>query len=358
MRYRRAGSGGLSASKVSRLASLGVAVLSAALLTVEAGPASAAIVPSGLGQGAFTTPVTPAGLATFGKDTDTNPTLDTDYLPAANGWTAMDGGTKGWSRGSLQVMLKNWGNKGYHMSLAVPMIPTTFRHADGTLAGGAAGDYNGYFATLAENLVAGGLPDAYLRLGWEFDIKRYAWQAWDPKDTALDPTYEHEYAQFFQQIVTTMRAVSGAKFKFVWNPLAASFDPGESPASQADPNWTVSAAYPGNSYVDDVGLDIYDLQPWTTLSQELTDAHAFASQNAKPIAICEWGVVSKGLFTPGANGDDPTYINNMAAWMATAANDVAWESYLNTSALGATYRITGTAFPKSLAAFRADFGSG
>jgi hypothetical protein len=331
-------------------------LLAALALTIDAVPANAAIVPSSLVQGAYTTPVTPAGLAKFGTETDTRPTLITDYLPAANGWTALDGGTKGWDKGSLQVMLKNWGNKGYDFALGVPMIPTTWRHADGTLAGGAAGDYNTYFATLAQNLVSGGLPDAYLRVGWEFDIKRYPWQAWDPANPALDPTYEQEYAQFFRQIVTTMRGVSGANFKFVWNPLAASFDPGQSPASKADPNWTVSAAYPGNSYVDDIGLDIYDLQPWTTLSQELAGAQSFASRNGKPIAICEWGVVSKGLFTPGANGDDPTFINNMAAFMAAPGNNVAWESYLNASALGATYAITASAFPKSLAAFKVDFG--
>jgi hypothetical protein len=346
----------LSSTKLLGLTLLGLLSSSVFATTVNGTPASAATLPSSLVQGAYATPGTPAGVAAFGKKTDTSPTLNTEFLPVANGWTAMDGGTKGWSRGSLQMMLKDWGNKGYAVALAVPMIPTQAGRADGTLADGAAGDYNTYFTTLAENLVAGGLPHAYLRLGWEFDVNRYPWKAYDPKDTALDPTLEQEYAQYFQQIVTTMRGVSGADFKFVWNPLAASFDPGRSPASQADPNWTLSAAYPGNAYVDYVGLDLYDLQPWSTIDQELTDAQTFASQMGKPIAFCEWAVVSKGVLTPGANGDDPTFVNNMAAWMATPGNDVAWESYLDGDGLGANYRITGGAFPKSLAAFKADFG--
>ena len=120
-----------------------------------------------------------------------------------------------------------------------------------------AGAYNLYFITLAQTLVAGGQSNAYLRLGWEFDG---SWMAW----AATTPGAEASFAAYFQQIVTAMRSVSGEQFRFVWNPDAGAF---------TQSGYSVAAAYPGNAYVDVIGLDAYD-QSWATPQ---TPANAWAS---------------------------------------------------------------------------------
>jgi beta-mannanase len=161
-----------------------------------------------------------------------------------------------------------------------------------------------------------------------------------------------------------MRSVSGQAFKFVWNPDASAFVPDQSVIS----GYNVALAYPGNAYVDDIGLDAYD-QTWatpqtpanawaSTTLPTLNAAKSFAASEGKPTVFCEWGVAIRsdghGL------GDDPLYVNNMIAWMHNAANNVAYESYFdyNTLPVGGDTNadITGGSFPNSLAAFIADLG--
>ena len=237
------------------------------------------------------------------------------------------------------------GGSNYTLSLGVPMFPTG---VGASLATGATGAYDSYFTTLAQTLVAAGQADAYLRLGWEFDG---SWTAW----YAGTPSAEASFATYFQQIVTAMRSVSGEHFRFVWNPDAGAF---------TESGYSVAAAYPGNDYVDVIGLDAYD-QSWatpqtptnawsSTTLPSLTAAQQFASANGKPLAFTEWGVTIRadghGL------GDDPYYVNHMVSWMESPSNDVIFESYFDDESGGVNATITGGSFPESLAAFTADLG--
>ena len=83
-------------------------------------------------------------------------------------------------------------------------------------------------------------------------------------------------------------------------------------------------------------------------------ASSVLSGNGKPLAFPEWGLAIRsdghGL------GDDPFFINQMAAWMQNPANDVLYETYFDDNSGGVNSLITGGAFPNSLAAFFADFG--
>jgi len=296
-------------------------------------------------EGVYAGAANPSGVSSFASATSTTPTIASDYLPANSGWSGMDG-----SGGSLAWMFADgWAGSGYTLSLGVPIIPTdSTGDAVGTLAAGATGAYNSYFVTLAQTLVAAGESNAYLRLGWEFDGGWYAW-------SAASTTDEANFAQYFQQIVTAMRSVSGANFGFVWNPDVAAFN---------DPSYNVSLAYPGNAYVDYIGLDAYD-QTWVTPQTPanawdettfpaLTAAQQFASAQGIPLAITEWGVATRsdghGL------GDDPLYVNDLVAWMKDPANNVAFESYFNYDVTGQDDAITDGNFPNSLSAFTADLG--
>jgi hypothetical protein len=297
-----------------------------------------------LQQGAYVASATPSGMTSFARQTETSPVVATDYLPGNAGWAGMDG-----SGGSLNWLLTPWQGSGYTLSLGVPIIPTNSSGAAvGTLAQGATGAFNSYYVTLAQTLVAGGQSNAYLRLGWEFDG---SWMPW----AATTPSAEANFASYFQQIVTAMRSVSGEQFRFVWNPDAGAF---------TQSGYSVAAAYPGNAYVDVIGLDAYDqswatpqtpTNAWTsTTLPTLTTAAQFASAHGKPLAFAEWGVAIRsdghGL------GDDPYFINQLAAWMQNPANDVTYETYFDDNSGGVNSLITGGSFPNSLAAFSADFG--
>jgi len=299
-------------------------------------------------QGVYVGPATPTGVASFASTTGTKITVASEYLPSNSGWAGMDG-----AGGSLSWLTGAWQNSGYRLSLGVPMIPTNSSNVPvGTLAQGASGAFNQYFVTLAQTLVAAGEGNSYLRPGWEFDGNWYPWQA-------TTASTEASYAAYFQQIVTAMRSVPGENFQFVWNPDAAAF---------TTAGYSVAAAYPGNAYVNVIGLDLYD-QSWVTpltpanawantFLPMLSAASAFANQQGKPIAMTEWGAVIR---TDGHGlGDDPLYINNMINWMNTASHNVIYESYFNgnTFAPGGSpdLDLRGGNFPQSLAAFEADLG--
>jgi hypothetical protein len=324
-------------------ATAGYSVVAANGVAVQFGPGLNPNAQSvfGLQQGAYDSTPTPSGMSAFAQQTHTSPSLASVYLSGSNGWANMDG-----SGGTLNYLSQQYGGSGYTLSIGVPIIPTSGGAAVGTLAQGATGAYNSYYVTLAQTLVAGGLSNAYLRLGWEFDG---SWMAW----AATTPSAEASFASYFQQIVTAMRSVPGEQFRFVWNPDAGAF---------TQSGYSVAAAYPGNAYVNVIGLDAYD-QSWAT-PQTPTNAWAstdlpalsaaaqFAASNGKPLAFCEWGVAIRsdghGL------GDDPYFVNQMVAWMR--GNNVTYESLFDANSGGVNSLLTGGSFPSSLAAFSSDIG--
>jgi len=274
----------------------------------------------------------PFGVAAFGLETGTLPSYATDYLDKSDGWAGLDAATN----------IKAWSPTRYHLVIGVPILPGV-----GTLAQGATGAYNQYFKVLGENLVADHEADAVLRLGWEFNGNWFRWSVATSADAV-------NFVAFWRQIVTTMRAVPGAQFKFCWNPNGPSPTP-----------YRPDQAYPGDAYVDYVGTDVYDNfwgTPFTSgaswvhqLNQQwgLDWLGAFAAEHNEPIAIPEW---SDEYRSDGHGlGDDPDFIDEMADWFVT--NQVAFANLFAFDS-SATYRnnlLDGT-FPKALAEFKVDFG--
>jgi hypothetical protein len=302
------------------------------------------VVPTSFMEGAYGGGDNPAGIAAFDAATGSHVSLASDYLDGSDGWAGMDGS----SGAGVSQLAHIWASTGDALSLGVPIIPTAGGAPVGTLAAGATGAYNPYFVTLAQTLVNGGEANAYLRLGWEFDG---SWNPWN----ATTPANEASFATYFQQIVTSMRSVPGANFKFVWNPDAGAF---------TTAGYNVALAYPGSAYVNDIGIDAYDqswatpLTPDTAWSQttlpSLVAAHGFAASQGKPLAVCEWGTAIRsdghGL------GDDPLYVTNFLNWMKDPTDDVAYESYFNANSGGVNSVITSGTFPNALAAFKAALG--
>jgi len=299
-------------------------------------PSKAASVPLGFYTGAADT----SGITQAARTTGTHPALAEDFLVGSSGWSGMVGQSEN------QWLLGAWANKGYQLVLGVPIIPTSNGSAVGTLAQGATGAYDGYFTTLAHTLVSYGDANAILRLGWEFNGNWYTWAVDNGTEAA-------DYAAYFDHIVTAMRAVS-PQFKFVWNTSDAT-------GSAAD----IDAAYPGDAYVDYIGVDAYDEYcgsnpssqgEWNNLLNGvggLNWAASFAAAHGKSVAVPEWGLASGDNSGCIGLGDDPNYVNQMASWLA--ANHAAFSSYFDFDASDANHSLEDGTFPNAVAAFHQDF---
>ena len=286
--------------------------------------------------GVFVGSGSPGGVARFAARTGTKPSLASDYLPQTDGWADMVDVTP------LRKLLGPWHSGPYRLVLGVPMIPTRDGRAVGTLAEGATGSYDRNFATLAKNLVSIGYGDAVLRLGWEFNGPWYPWAVTSSADAV-------NFAAFFRNVVTSMRAVAGSAFAFVWNTTAG-------PEPEAPQN-----AYPGDAYVDYVGMDLYDevwgipLDPALAWARYVTEPNglqwlaSFAALHRKLIVIPEWGLIVRSA--GHGLGDDPLFVANMAQW--TSTHDVAFTSYFDVDASD----ILDGAFPLSWTVFKRSFAT-
>jgi hypothetical protein len=256
-----------------------------------------------------------------------------DYALEFISWEVLSKGTtwgvRCWSEG---------GKKNVVFSL--PMLP---KDKTATLADGAAGKFDDYFRRYAEHLVKHGFGRTVLRIGWEFNADWYPWRAQD------DP---QAWIAYWRRIVTTMRSVPGAEFKFDWNAAGGwtSFDP--------------ELAYPGDEYVDIIGLDFYnslkeDVSPeerWAIRKKAPRglDWHKrFATARSKPMSYPEWGT---GLRKDGRGGDDdPYFIEQMAAWIHS--NNVAYHMYWDYKAPDFDARLSDNRRPGAGTALKVAFAS-
>jgi len=226
--------------------------------------------------------------------------------------------------------------------LSVPLLPRT----GANLAAGASGEYDEHFRELATMLVAKGFTDVPIRLGWEFNGGEFPWRVLPgggPDGTATAANF----VTYWRRVVTTMRSVAGAHFTFDWT-----VNNGENIVNGRE-------CYPGDAYVDIIGIDAYD-QVWGPNDSTIDDPVArwraisegpdnldgwaeFARAHGKLVSVPEWGLVRGGH---GA-GDNPYYIQMMLAW--ATANRVAYEMYLDSD----SFRISNGEFPAAAAVYRA-----
>ncbi len=211
--------------------------------------------------------------------------------------------------------LSPWYGSGFSMIWGVPIIPNN-SHA--SLAKGATGAYDQYYLGLAQGLVSAGQGSSIIRIGWEFNGKWFPWSA---------AGHAAQFVRYWRHIVTTMRSVPGAHFKFEWNPSRGDNGAGN-----------LAVYYPGNAYVDYVGLDVFDVewQQYPGASAEFENMQtqpyglnwlaSFSALRHKPMVFPEWGLgwgtsarraapVSGSAAVSG--GDNATFVNDMSRWFAT-----------------------------------------
>src|SRR3984957_10474932 len=159
-----------------------------------------------------------------------------------------------WSHISDPWQLSNWKGTPFTMIWGVPMVPCG---GSSTQCATNVSDYNevaqggadGYYKTLAQNLISAGFGSSYIRLGWEFNASWMGWSVCNQAGSGLT-SWADDFVPAFRNIVTSMRSVSGANFKFIWNPIVTS--------AASCPNGNLEKFYPGDKYVDVVSLDVYD----------------------------------------------------------------------------------------------------
>jgi hypothetical protein len=225
---------------------------------------------------------------------------------------------------------------------SLPMLPPD---KSATLADGASGKFDGLFRNYAQKLVKHGFGDSIIRIGWEFNADWYPWAA------KHDP---QSWIAYWRRIVTTMRDVPGAAFKFDWS-AAGGFS-----------TFRAEQVYPGDEYVDIIGLDYYnnfgrpDVTPQERWELRRKAPHGldwhrqFATARGKPMSFPEWGT-GKGRETHGGD-DDPYFIEQMAQWMAS--NDVAYHNYWDYSETLFDSKLSAGRRPAAAAAFIRHFGKG
>ncbi|MDP8968674.1 MAG: hypothetical protein M3N04_08740 [Actinomycetota bacterium] len=253
---------------------------------------------------------------------------------------------------NVRWLASRWSAAGFagRTVLTLPMLP----NRGGSMKAGARGAYNRRFRLVARRLVAGGQGSAVVRIGPEFNGD---WFRWSIKGRGGSGRYR----AYWRHIVRTMRAVRGANFRFDWSPNG-----GSSWVDGGKRRLRAATAYPGNRYVDYIGLDQFD-QSWAPHAgsaskrwQEFmtqTDGlawHArFAASKGKPMTFPEWGLVRR--YDGRGGGDNPYFVEQMHQWIQT--HPVAYHLYFESQDPNGEYRVFSGTFPKAAQSFVLHFGA-
>jgi beta-mannanase len=197
------------------------------------------------------------------------------------------------------------------------------------------GQWDNYIRTWAKAIKVFSHP-VFLRIGHEFNIDGYPWGV---INNDRDPK---KYVKAFRHIVDIFKKEGTTNVKWVWCFMNYSFP---------DEPWNnYEAAYPGDDYVDWVGIDGYNWGTTQTWSDWQSFKILFRDQMrrmkklhpTKPIMVAEFGCAEKG-------GDKATWIKEIPFLLKTSMkeiNAIVWFDLKKET----DWRINSTA--KSLAAFK------
>lgn len=260
---------------------------------------------------------------------------------------------------SPDYLLEEWEGTGRRLVLGVPMLPTD---VEASIEVGAQGEYDQYFRTLGEKLVAYGHEDAILRIGWEFNLEGWPWYSEDPQS----------WVTFWRRIVDQFEQVPGAEFRYDWNVNNGG-------PAEPDPR----AFYPGDEYVDYVGVDAYDVAGRESMYPIPADCRGecarerqetawadqiyggryglefwsdFAAEHDKQLSLPEWGIWER--FDGIGGGDNPYYIERMAEFIADPGNRVGYQSYFeDANSQGSHLLMVDDEFPEARDRYLELFGA-
>lgn len=122
-------------------------------------------------------------------------------------------------------------------------------------------------------------------------------------------------------------------------------------------NYDVRDLWPGDRYVDVVGVDAYNRDPWVNDAKSFTDKinavnrdgsplgieswRTFAQSHGKPLAVPEWA--SASVQNGGGGGDAPVFMQLFHEWLSqhggSSAGNVLYEVFFNAPGYGDHYEI-------------------
>lgn len=343
-----------SSTPLPRDSSTTTTTTSTSVTTTSTTPPSSSFIAAGPSRSECLTPdFADTGLASlqatvtkFNTVTGSTVTCLSVYLGSAKGWADWD---NPWvidpSTGYVPWVAE--APQSRQLVLAVQLIPNNLENVNNPInweRSCAAGKFNAYARTLGTNLVAAGLENSVIRLGSEMN------GVWESDFIGTTKVEQNLWAKCFANEVVSLRQASGEHFLIDWNVNACT---GVYP---------YASYYPGNSYVDIVGIDVYDVAcrtPFTKVSFSklageqlgINDLQTFAAAKHKPMSLPEWGLAT----VPA--GDDPAYINGIGS--KVARGDFSFQTYFdggggpNSKALGLS-----SATPLADAAYKKWFGNG
>ena len=228
-------------------------------------------------------------------------------FPARANWNSM---MEGWIMDDQRIPA---GFKGT-LDVGVPLWPN-----DGNIGTAAAGGYNAQWQKFGA-MIAAKYPTAYIRLGWEMNLPGWKHAAY--------PAQAEQWKEAYRQAVTSIRR-GGSKLRIAW---VVNEGPGQTGTQDA------RIFYPGDAYVDYIGMDAYDWWPgYTTdanIAKHRDSAYGwnfwldFAKSKNKKFVLPEWGVAPANS---ASGGDNPKYINFVYSWMKQNQQWIGYESYFSES---------------------------
>jgi Glycosyl hydrolase family 26 len=288
-------------------------------------------------------PALQAAVSQFQTVTGSTVTCIGVYTDSSQTWTDW---SRPWITGPDGAPYQSWvaeAPQRRQLVIEVDLIPQSLQDVSNPLTwetACAAGSYNSYAAALGANLVNAGLGDSVIRLGSEMN------GPWEADFIGTTTQEQGLWASCFANEVTSLRSATGQSFLIDWNPNAC---------TESIP---YANYYPGNAYVDIVGLDFYDVDcqtpstavSFSQLSNEtagLTSFEAFAASNGKPMSFPEWGLSNAPA------GDDAAYINGVGSTVMNG--NFAFQEFFDTGS-GNTLPIDTGSTPLSAAQYQKWFG--
>ncbi len=138
--------------------------------------------------------------------------------------------------------------------IGFPMTSTSnSMSADQQYRAFASGQYDSYIQGVVQAWQSHGFNTQYWRPGWEMNLDSM------PSYAGTDSQTQADWISAFQHISTVLRQAGanlGVRIQVIWNPSVTNYDL----------TLAVKSLYPGNSFVDIIGADIYaDMYPYSPL---------------------------------------------------------------------------------------------
>ena len=231
------------------------------------------------------------------------------------------------------------------LSLSWPMLPTEIPHR---FAECARGDYDQYVRDAANALKSQGFLDPIIRIGFEAN-GRFTWSM------SKYPDRISEYKGCFQRQATLFRSIL-PQSQIEWTNRRDNALP-----------YSIETIYPGDAYVDIIGMMIYDRWPahpnqkaWDAAYKQrdkfggprgLGTYLEYARKLKKKLAVSEWAVSSGN---GGADSvDNPFYVEKMFNFFKDNAADIAYDAYFNCQEAKIGYKLApSTVNPKAAAKYK------